>query len=257
MRSRYVLASLLVGFVVGCGATSNSPADRSASDANKTGFLDKTYTDPNGKAWPYVVFVPHDYDGKKGFPVILFLHGLGDAWRIGSGGDTKRVGSGLGPFIEKDEKSFGFITIFPQAEPNVGWDPRGPNGKRALAELDEVMKEYKTDPKRVYCTGLSMGGFGTWAMAAASPERWAAIVPVCGGGKTEWAERIKAIPTWAFHGTDDRTVPVMQSREMVAALKKAGASPRYTEYPGVDHNCWDRAYSDPALYPWLAQQKKK
>ena len=238
---------MLLGFLSGCGK-SPKPSDLTDFDTSQTGFVDKTFTDADGKTSPYVVFVPHDYDGNKLFPVILFMHGLGD---------TQRIGGGLGPYIQKHEKTFGCITIFPHALPHEAWLPSTTSGKHALGELELVLKAYKADPKRVYCTGLSWGGFGTWEMAAAYPDKWAAIAPICGAGRPEWADRIKGIPTWVFHGAADPTVSVIGSREMVAALKKAGGSPKYTEYPGVGHNCWDRAYADPEFFPWLMHQQKR
>src|SRR5206468_3124323 len=112
-------------------------------------------------------------------------------------------------------------------------------------------KEYKVDPKRVYLTGLSMGGYGTWSLATAYPDRWAAIVPVCGAGNPEKAYRLKHVPCWCFHGDDDKAVPVRRSRDMILALKLAGGQPRYDEYAGVGHNSWDQAYGTPELYDWL------
>jgi predicted peptidase len=128
--------------------------------------------------------------------------------------------------------------------------------------LDDVMKEYKADASRVYLTGLSMGGYGTWSLAAAHPEKWAAIAPICGGVRdaaavTATAEKIKDIPCWCFHGGADPTVKPEKSREMIEAIKKAGGSPKYTEYPGVGHNSWEKAYATPELWTWLAEQKKK
>src|SRR5207248_10094453 len=144
--------------------------------------------------------------------------------------------------IKKHEKTFPFITIIPQAETR-GWQADGPNGKRALAMLDDVMKEYKTDPNRVYLTGLSMGGFGTWSLAAAHPDKWAAIVPICGGGDPAAAEKFKDIPCWAWHGGADSVVRPELSRAMVDALTKAGGKPRYTELAFIGHNSWDAAYA--------------
>jgi predicted peptidase len=123
--------------------------------------------------------------------------------------------------------------------------------------LDEVMKEYKVDPKRQYLTGLSMGGMGTWSIATAMPDRFAAIVPICGRGDPKQAAKLKDLPIWAFHGDADSTVNVSGSRDMIEAVKKAGGSPKYTEYPGVGHNSWDKAYAEAELYKWLLEQKKK
>jgi predicted peptidase len=223
-----------------------------SADKTKTGFVHKTYKNADGHESPYVLFVPHDYDGTKPVPVILFLHGAGET----KGGSKQPVEVGIGPAIKKREKTFPAIVIIPQAE-RRGWQAGGANAKRALAMLDDVTKEYKTDPKRVYLTGLSMGGYGTWSVAAAHPDKWAAIVPVCGGGDPKWAETIKDIPCWDFHGDKDPAVPVARSREMIAALKKAGGHPKYTEYPGVGHNSWDKAYNTDELWTWLFAQKKK
>jgi predicted peptidase len=230
-------------------------ASASAQDAKKTGFVDKKYKNADGSESPYVVFVPHDYDGTKAYPVILFLHGAGETKSTKTGAKMP-VEVGIGPAIKKQEKTFPFITLIPQAETR-GWQAEGPNAKRALGMLDEVMKEYKTDPKRVYLTGLSMGGMGTWSVAAAHPEKWAAIVPICGRGDVKTAEKIKDIPCWCFHGDADTAVPVSGSRDMIEAIKKAGGSPKYTEYPKVGHNSWDMAYGTKELWPWLLEQKRK
>src|SRR5262245_55425502 len=142
----------------------------------KTGFVEKSHKNSDGSASPYVVFVPHDYDGKKEVPVILFLHGAGET----KGGAKKPAEVGIGPAIRKRDKNFPFLTVIPQSEKRT-WQASSYDGKRAIAILDEVMKEDKVDAKRQYLTGLSMGGFGTWSQAAEHPDRWAAIVPICGG----------------------------------------------------------------------------
>jgi predicted peptidase len=224
----------------------------------KTGFLTKTFMNADGTTSEYVLFVPHDYDGTKPYPVILFLHGAGET----KGGKKMPVEVGIGPAIRKEEKTFPFITIIPQAEATKSavrgrWSAGSPDAERALKMLDAVMTEYNTDSKRVYLTGLSMGGYGTWSLAAAYPEKWAAIVPICGGGDPAAAVKIKDIPTWVFHGDKDQAVPVERSREMIEAIKAAGGNPKYTEYPGVGHNSWDPAYATPELWTWLAEQKKK
>ena len=227
-------------------------APQAVAADQKTGFLTRTFKNADGTESPYVVFVPHDYDGTRPYPVILFLHGSGET----KGGKKMPVQVGIGTYIKAHEKTFPFITLVPQAETR-NWRADGPNAERALKMLDEVTRDYKTDPNRVILTGLSMGGYGTWSLAAAHPEKWAAIVPICGGGNPKDAGKIKDIPTWAFHGDQDKAVPVQKSREMVEALKQAGGHPKYTEYPGVGHESWDQAYATPELWPWLAEQKKK
>jgi predicted peptidase len=244
-------ATALVAGALLCATTAR------AADKPQTGFVDKTFKNADGHESPYVVFVPKGYDGTKEYPIILFLHGAGETKQPNAKKDGKKpVEVGIGPAIKKREKDFPFIVVIPRAE-GFGWGADTANARRALAMLDAVEKEYKTDPKRQYLTGLSMGGFGTWSIAAAHPQRWAAIVPVCGGGNPKDAEKIKDIPTWAFHGDADTAVPVRRSRDMVEALKKAGGTPKYTEYPKVGHNSWDRAYGTDDLYKWMLEQKKK
>ena len=217
----------------------------------KTGFIRKVHKGKDSDA-RYIVFVPPAYKADKDYPVILFLHGAGST---GDDGE-KQVKGGLAKAIRDKKQDFPFIVVFPQAH-QKGWGAKGESAKRALAILDEVQKDYKTDKKRVYLTGLSMGGFGTWSLAAAFPERWAAIAPICGGGDPKTAAKIKDIPCWCFHGDADPTVKVERSREMIKALKDAGGSPRYDEYPGVNHNSWDKAYATAELYTWFLKHATK
>src|SRR5262249_51460380 len=147
-------------------------------------------------------------------------------------------------------KDFPFILVAPQSA-RRGWDPATLN-----ALLDDIVATYKVDKDRIYATGLSMGGFGTWALAAAYPERFAAIVPICGGGNREDAPKLKHLPIWVFHGAKDRTVPPSMSEEMVQALKEAGAANvTYTLYPETGHDSWTEAYNNSELYQWLLKQK--
>lgn len=257
MRSTRAL--IAISLLAGIAMLVHSPAR--GEEKIKTGFIDKTHKNSDGSTSPYVVFVPHSYDGKKEFPIILFLHGAGET-KSTKKGSKMPVDVGIGPAIKKREKDFAFIVVIPQAEdvktPVLRrWYADSPDGKRALAMLDEVMKEYKVDAKRQTLSGLSMGGFGTWNIAAAHPERWNAIVPICGGGDPKDAAKIKDIPCWCFHGDADTAVPVQRSRDMIDALKKAGGKPKYDEYPKVGHNSWDKAYGTDELYTWLLEQKKQ
>jgi predicted peptidase len=243
----------LLLFGIGCLLALAAPPAR-AEDQPMTGFLDRVHKDADGKEAKYVVFVPKSYDAKadKTWPVILFLHGAGET----QGGTKKPVEVGIGQAIKPQEKTFPFITVFPQSQKRT-WQAGSPDADRALAILDEVMKEFKTDSKRLYLSGLSMGGYGTWSLAAKYPTRWAAIAPICGGGDPKNAEAIKDIPCWCFHGDADNAVPVKLSRGMMKALWEAGAHPNYTEYPGVGHNSWDKAYATADLYEWLLKYKLK
>lgn len=227
------------------------------ANAAETGFIDKTFKDSAGTEHKYVLFVPHDYKKDTPTPTILFLHGAGETKaKDGDKQGNMPVNVGIGRAIKKREKTFPFITIIPQA-PVRGWQAGGQSAKMALGILEDVEKEYSVDPKRVYLTGLSMGGYGTWSLAVAMPDKWAAIVPICGKGDPSKAEKIKDLPCWAFHGDDDKSVNVSGSRDMIEAIKKAGGHPKYTEYPGVGHNSWDKAYGTDELYEWLLKQSKK
>ncbi|MFL5329675.1 MAG: alpha/beta hydrolase-fold protein [Gemmataceae bacterium] len=225
--------------------------------AEPTGFIERTWEDASGE-YKYSIFVPHSYKSGTHPPVILFLHGVGE-----TGSDGKRpTEAGLGPAICRREKDFPFLVVFPQAQSNAlipiyTWYPYRDDGKRAVAIFDAVTKEFSTDPQRQYLTGVSMGGYGVWAWAATEPKRWAAIAPICGGGDSAWAPPLKDIPIWCFHGAADRQVPARTSRVMIEAIRAAGGKPKYDEFPGVDHNSWDKAYANDELYRWLLNQSKK
>jgi predicted peptidase len=244
MMTRFHLLLALLG---AAAALAHAPAD----DRAEQGFVSRVYKGADGAESRYVVFVPHGYTPDKAYPVVLFLHGSGS-----TGDDGKKQVSGIAAEIRKAEKAFPAVVVFPQSQKRT-WRANSEDGKRAMAILAEVEKTYKTDPKRVYLTGLSMGGFGTWSLAAAHPDRWAAIVPICGGGNPADAAKIKDLPCWCFHGDADPTVKVDGSRNMVKAVKDAGGSPKYTEYPGVGHNSWTKAYATKELYDWLWEQKRK
>jgi len=235
-----------------------------ADDKTKTGFLDLVHKDADGKEAKYVLFVPADYKGDKPYPLILFLHGSGETLDAEGKNLGKQAKVGIGPVVLKQEKTFPAFVIFPQSQKRT-WNADSEDGKRAMAILEAVQTEYKIDDKRLYLTGLSMGGHGTWSFAAAYPDKWAAIVPICGAADFRdkdaakakaMAPKIKDIPCWCFHGDADKSVPVDRAREMIAALKEAGGKPKYDEYPGVGHNSWDKAYGTKELFDWLFMQKK-
>ena len=236
---------------VGAAAVLLASVGLSTGADGKHGFVNKVFKNADGSESPYVVFVPHNYDGTKEYPVILFLHGSGET----KGGSKQPADVGIGPAVRTREKTFPFLVVFPQSEKRT-WKAESDDGKRAVAILDEVMTAYKTDPSRQYLTGLSMGGYGTWSVAAAHPDRWAAIAPVCGGGDPKTAAAIKGIPCWGFLGDQDSQRIVTDMRAMVAALESAGGKPRFSEYKWVGHDSWDPAYATNELYTWLLKQKK-
>jgi len=200
--------------------------------------------------YQYLVDLPTGYtnDPNKKWPLILFLHGLGEC-----GTDLQQVRkNGLAKLMAAG-KQLPAIVISPQCPP----PPHGWWETRTLAHLlDEVSVKYRIDPDRVYVTGLSMGGFGSWSLALLLPDRFAAVVPICGGGDPADAARLAHLPIWAFHGQQDTTVPVTMTTDMITAIRKAGGHPHLTIYPDLNHNSWDRAYATEALYTWLLAQKR-
>lgn len=194
----------------------------------------------------YLLFLPEGYEqGDKKWPLILFLHGAGE-----SGDNLAKVKIHGPPKIVEKKPDFPFIVVSPQS-PGRGW-----NVDALKALLDEVVHDYRVDRDRVYLTGLSMGGFGTWSLAAAHPECFAAIAPICGGGNPGDAAKLKSLPIWAFHGAKDEVVPLDRSQQMVDALKEAGADVKFTVYPDAHHDSWTETYDNPKLYDWFLEHKR-
>jgi predicted peptidase len=181
-------------------------------------------------------------------PALMFLHGSDER------GSNLRLltRTGIPALIERG-RNLPFVTISPQCPAGSSWDPWLPG---LLELVDHLITEAAIQPERLYLTGCSMGGFGAWRLAASAPERFAALAPMCGGGDPAWASRLRALPTWAFHGAQDRIVPIDESRRMVEALTRVGAPIRFTVYEDLAHDCWTRAYDDPELYSWMLGQKR-
>jgi pimeloyl-ACP methyl ester carboxylesterase len=200
--------------------------------------------------YPYFVTTPKDYSPNSGktYPTILFLHGAGE--RGANLEAVKRVG--LPPAAAADP-NFPFILIAPQCPEDQFWNP-------TMLEdlLDQVKAKYRIDPNRLYLTGLSMGGYGSWALAAEHPDLFAAVAPICGAYDPQDALQLKNTPIWAFHGESDPIVPLEGSVNMIDALKKVGApEAKLTTYPGVGHDSWVRAYATKDLYQWFLDHVKK
>ena len=216
----------------------------------KADFVERVIKDESGEH-RYTVFLPEDYSADKKWPVILYLHGAGER-----GNDGKRqLTIGLAPAIEKRKATFPFIAVFPQCEDTsarylAGWLADGPDAQRALKILDEVERDFSIDTSRRILTGWSMGGFGTWSIAAATPSKWQAILPLAGGG-ADLAEKLVHLPIWAFHGSDDAAIRPSQSRRTIAALRSAGAEPRYTEISGGKHDITHIVYDTDAVIQWM------
>lgn len=236
----------------------------------QTGFLDRSIT-VAGRSYRYQVYVPADYQTKASWPAILFLHGAGERGDDG----LLQTNVGLAPAIRRNPSRYPAIAIFPQVPRDSQWV--GAPGDMAVAALQQTMREFKVDPRRVYLTGLSMGGHGAWYVAYRHPELFAAVVPICGwvrefarfrgsvpvvpgdsaGAMPGLVQRLAKVPIWIFHGEIDQVVDVNGSREPFHALKAGSADVRYTELLGTDHNSWDAAYASEELIRWLFVQQRR
>ncbi len=253
--------SLVVTLLV-CGAVAAPGA------VTLDSFAAKTYRSPAGGELRYREFSPNIEAGKK-YPLILFLHGAG-----GRGNDNRRqlTDAGFCPGLLKhasiDDRRPCFM-IAPQVPRGKRWVevhwglpahdmPKEPSPqlRMALELVEDALKRYPVDESRVYVTGLSMGGFGTWDAIQRRPGLFAAAVPVCGGGETAQAPKLTRMPLWVWHGDRDTVVKTQRSRDMVAAIRKAGGDPLYTEVPNTGHGSWKAAYSSGKMWDWLFAQKK-
>lgn len=245
------LAAALVTALVILGMPTQGIAQTTVDD-----FEAREYTDGTNTI-PYRLFVPVDYDPKQSYPLVLFLHGAGER-----GTDNRRQLTGqTAPLVfvqPENQAKYPCFMLAPQCPPGGGW-AGGTNPSTWMrltleALFAELFWEFNIDYTRMYITGLSMGGYGTWDMCTRYPGLFAAAVPICGGGNVSLADRCVGMAIWAFHSDDDTVVPVQRSREMIAAIFKAGGEPFYTEYTGYGHASWNPAYREPDLIPWMFAQ---
>jgi len=214
-------------------------------------FEDRQYVSKDGERLRYDLMKPKDYDHGKKYPLVLCLHG--------SGGTTRAARVLAGTTLRAKYPCF---VLAPEALAGETWGKHSPqimtDVQPPVLEIIATLKnEFSIDNKRIYITGQSMGGFGTYAFIMRNPDMFAAAVPVCGRGDPAKAKYIAKIPIWIFHGDKDPLVSVHHSRDMVEALEKAGGNPRYTEYEGLGHNSWDKAYATGELWEWLFAQRNK
>ena len=195
----------------------------------------------------YLLFLPQGYEegSRSAWPLILFLHGAGER-----GDDLSLVKVHGIPKIVEHQKEFPFIAVSPQC-PEDSWWSSGFMLDALDGLLDEVVKTYRVDTDRIYLTGLSMGGYGTWSLAMQSPHRFAALAPVCGGGESEEACVLKEIPVWIFHGAKDEVVSPEESQQMYEALQACSGDVKLTLYPEAGHDSWTETYDNPELYDWF------
>ncbi|HPY30327.1 MAG TPA: prolyl oligopeptidase family serine peptidase [Verrucomicrobiota bacterium] len=205
----------------------------------------------------YLVYLPPDYHPAGGttWPLMLFLHGAGER-----GTNLSRVAIHGPPSLVKQGTNFPFLIVAPQCPEGQRWE-----NDPLVRLLDHVTRQYAVDPSRIYLTGLSMGGYGTWKLGLTYPEKFAALVPICGGGEfidallvsRDKPAAFKSLPVWAFHGAKDPVVPLDESKRMVNLLRKLGvAEVKFTVYPKANHNSWAETYLNPELYTWLLKHRR-
>ena len=248
VRSIFALACLLFHSIV---ATAQSSV-----------LFDKLVFSSDGKKLPYRLLKPVNPSADNRFPLIIFLHGAGER-----GDDNEaQIKHITDLFLDpKYRGKYPCYVLAPQCPKGEMWAEHNPDGtmkkdptgtmRLTLALIEKITQEFPIDQSRIYLTGVSMGGFGTWDLLARFPDKFAAAIPICGGGDVRNAGKIKDIPVWAFHGALDDVVSPRTSRAMIAAIQKAGGRPGYTEYPDVAHNSWIQAYQEPHLLPWLFEQR--
>lgn len=200
----------------------------------------------------YWLHLPPDYTRKDSYPLILFLHGSDER-----GHDLNALRKASLPALAQQGDNFPFIALSPLCPNDSTW-PMQRDGLLML--LDAIQRKYAVDPHRIYLTGLSMGGYGVWFLGSEHSERFAAVVPVCGGydemlGYPERVCGLRYTPVWAFHGARDRAVPAAETRTMVRVLRRCGGNVKLTVYPRAGHDIWTRVYSNPALYGWMLSHR--
>ena len=194
----------------------------------------------------YLLYIPQTQPDEL-LPLVLFLHGGGEG-----GNDIEKVKKHGPPKLIAEGQSFPFIVVSPQnPSESQFWDDQ-----QLVRLLDEVQAELPVDPTRIYLTGLSRGGYGAWRLAVQNADRFAALVPICGGGPAPYARKLKDVPTWVFHGAKDSVIPLNESQRMVDALTKAGGNVRFTIYPDAQHDAWTETYDNPELYEWMLNQRR-
>jgi predicted peptidase len=235
------------------------------ANSQEMNLFDKLLYVNKGDTLPYRLLKPVSPNSMESFPLVIFLHGAGER-----GSDNEVHIKHITELFtdERNRGKYPCYVVAPQCSKNDWWARFDKKGEETTVSkqptkpmqmvielIEKISKDYRIDQSRIYITGLSMGGYGTWDLLARFPEKFAAAVPICGGGATASAKAFKHVPIWAFHGALDAVVPPMESRKMIAALQQAGGVPGYTEYPDIEHNSWEEAYKEPHLIHWLFKQQ--
>lgn len=224
----------------------------------------ETFKSAEGETLPYRLFMPKDLPAGKRVPLVLFLHGAGER----GDDNAAQLKHGVNDLVKYATTKEPVIVVAPQCPKEMQWVntswsaarhsmPSMPSTpmKLAMQLLAETMAKLPVDASRVYVTGISMGGYGTWDIVQRKPDLFAAAIPICGGGDSDRAPSIKSVPIWTFHGDKDGAVPVARSRDMVAKLQACGGNIQYREYPGAGHDVWTRTYADPSVLAWFFKQR--
>lgn len=213
---------------------------------------------------PYRLLLPDPIQPGREYPLVLFLHGIGER---GNGNDRQTANAVWQFALPENRKNYPCFVVVPQCPETAKWvevewresfrqapEPAAPLAA-TLDIVSDVEKEFPVDSKGISAVGISMGGFGVWDLITRNPDIFSAAVPICGGGDPASAAVLGKMPIWVFHGVKDEVVPVEHSRRMVEATRQAGGAPRYTEYPETGHNAWDPAFEEPGFFPWLLKQR--
>lgn len=243
------LSLLFIPFWMSAVVQAQEPAPSRQSVETLPEFIWAKAENLNDQFWLY--FPKRYAESKEKLPLIIYLHGSSRRGREIN--DVKA--NGLPPVLDTMD-DFDFVVASPQALSNYPWQVSWRPDDLILL-LDYLLAEYEIDPNRVYLTGLSMGGYGTWATIGKHADRFAAAAPICGGGDPAWGEAIGTLPVWAFHGAEDRVVPIERSREMVEAVNASGGNAKLTSYPGVGHDSYTQTYANPKLYEWFLSKVRR
>ncbi len=246
------MRSILLFTIIGSLTSLPLPAAEQPAPGKQ---VEQHLTAADGKTVDYLLYLPKEYgsagEASKEWALMLFLHGRGE-----SDGPLSIVKKWGPPRLIERGEHFPFIVVSPQCPRSPESWPQPTQQAHLIQLLEHLTKTLKVDKDRIYLTGLSMGGYGSWRLAADHPERFAAVVPVCGAGNPADGEKLKLLPIWAWHGTEDNAVPFQRSVEMVEAIKKAGGiRVRFTSLEQIGHNSWEAAYASPELYQWLGAQR--
>jgi predicted peptidase len=250
MKAAYLLFFVFVAsFLIGCAQTEKS--EMKFDVLKQSGQHSRMYEKEITKtlSCKYLLFLPEGYGKEqKRWPLMLFLHGAGER-----GDDLNKVKVHGPPKIVQTRKDFPFIVVSPQCPEDDWWTMKT---EVLINLLDDIVARYDVDTERIYLTGLSMGGYGSWALASEYPDRFAAVVPICGGGNRIMSIFLKDMPIWAFHGAKDSVVPVEESKDLVEAINARGGNAKLTIYPESNHDSWTETYNNQEVYDWLLEHRR-